>query len=73
MKRIARLASRPDQDTILTLEELLADARDARVGGIIIAAHYDQGDIGLAGAGVFCRQRALGAAAILALQAKFLL
>ncbi len=52
---------------------LLEDARAGRIRGVIVAAHYDSHDFGLAGAGSLCRQRALGMAAILALQSKFLL
>jgi hypothetical protein len=70
--RLEEVRNEPDQDTVGTLRQLLADAEQGRVRGALVAAHYGGREYLYAGSGSLCQDPRLGVAAVARLARKFL-
>lgn len=52
--------------------ELLRDAENGVLVGVVAAAHYHDGSLGFFGSGTLCESPAIGLAAVTKLSTKFL-
>ena len=70
--RVVRLVNKQsDRDIVAHLSELLEEAKDGKIVGLIATAHYGSDDFAYVGSGSFCRHPHLAATAIGNLMAKF--
>lgn len=68
-----RLAERrPDQEIIEQLRDLLRDAENGKVVGLLAAVHYGGSGFGYFGGGSMCSTPALGLQALVTLTTKLL-
>jgi len=70
--RLEEVRNEPDEDTVGTLRQLLADAEQGRIRGALVAAHYGGREYLYAGSGSLCQDPRLGVAAVARLARKFL-
>ena len=61
---IQLVAARSNDDFVRKLEDLLKEANQGKVVGLIVAAHYGGAEYGYAGSGSFCDQPQLAGSAL---------